>query len=286
MSAHKHIKHLKRHRNILYTLVVLLLIFQIASFVTISGHASRIIAQQEEIKNSLQGNLDREIGTVRQELRFNVQELTGAIVQQESDIRQEINLIKTSQTDFSDVVEDSIRGVVSVTTDKSAGSGFFIHPAGYVVTNWHVIQGASFVRIVDYNGGIIEAQIVGADEFTDIALLKVPGIFESFELEKSDNVQVGEKVVAIGNPLGLSFTVTEGIVSAVDREGPNGLKAYVQTDVTLNPGNSGGPLIDREGKVVGVNNFKIGGAESLGFALESDVIKEEVNRLANQSLIS
>ncbi|NCO11806.1 trypsin-like serine protease [Candidatus Pacearchaeota archaeon] len=286
MSTHRHIRNLKIHRNVLYTLVVALLIFQAASFVVISGQASKVIAQQEEIKDYFEGKIEGEIKDVRQELRFSVQELTKAIAEQGSNIRQEIDLLKLTQDDFSGVVDESIRSVVSVTTDRSAGSGFFVHSAGFVVTNWHVIQDAGFVNVVDYNGQEFQAQIVGWDEFTDLALLRVSGIFEHLELEESDNVQVGEKVVAIGNPLGLSFTVTEGIVSAVDREGPNGLKAYVQTDVTLNPGNSGGPLIDKEGKVIGVNNFKIGGAESLGFALESDVVRIKINELANATIIN
>lgn len=286
MSVHKHVKHLKRHRNVLYILVVILLIFQIVSLSIISGKTSKIISEQYGIKNQLEKKIDGEITDIQQELRFNINELTSIIAKQGSDIREEIDLLKSSQDDFSGVAEQAIRGVVSINTDRSAGSGFFVHSGGYVVTNWHVIDGATFVRVVDYNGNVIDAQIVGSDEFTDLALLKVPGLFQPLELEDSDNVQVGEKVVAIGNPLGLSFTVTEGIVSAVDRLGPNGLEAYVQTDVTLNPGNSGGPLIDKEGKVVGVNNFKIGGAESLGFALESDVVKEKINEIANATVIN
>ena len=97
----------------------------------------------------------------------------------------------------------------------------------------------------------------------------------------SDDVQVGEKVIAIGNPLGLSFTVTGGIISAVDRIGPNGLDVYIQTDAALNPGNSGGPLINKEGKVIGINNFKAGGeSENIGFALESNYIIDAVNDIA------
>jgi len=123
------------------------------------------------------------------------------------------------------------------------------------------------------------------DAFADLALLKTNTFFGELKFANSDDVQVGEKVIAIGNPLGLSFTVTEGIVSAVNREGPNGNFDFVQTDVTLNPGNSGGPLINKEGEVIGINNFKIGGAESLGFALESDVVKESINLMVNITII-
>ena len=98
-----------------------------------------------------------------------------------------------------------------------------------------------------------------------------------------------EKVIAIGNPLGLQFSVSEGIVSAVHRQGPSQTNSYIQTDAALNPGNSGGPLINKQGKVIGINNFKVGGGESLGFALESNYIENIVNQIAleklNQTLI-
>ena len=108
-------------------------------------------------------------------------------------------------------------------------------------------------------------------------------------LGNSDKVQVGEKVIAIGNPLGLQFSVSQGIISAVHRIGINGIEAYLQTDAALNPGNSGGPLINTQGKVIGINNFKIGSGENLGFALESNYIIDSVNdiyfQLFNETLI-
>jgi len=113
-------------------------------------------------------------------------------------------------------------------------------------------------------------------------LLKISGDYNSIELGDSDDIQIGEKVIAIGNPLGLQFSVSEGIVSAINREGTNGIEAYIQTDAALNPGNSGGPLINKQGKVIGINNFKIGGGESLGFALESNYIKEVVNQISQE----
>ncbi len=136
-----------------------------------------------------------------------------------------------------------------------------------------------------YDGAKKEALLVGYDSFTDLAVLKIDGTYNSIELENSDNIQLGEKVIAIGNPLGLQFTITEGIVSALKRTGPNQLSAYIQSDVTLNPGNSGGPLINKNGKVVGVNNFKLGNAEAVGFALESNLVKEKVNEIVVRELI-
>ena len=115
-------------------------------------------------------------------------------------------------------------------------------------------------------------------------MLKIEGTFTPISLANSDDVQIGQKVIAIGNPLGLQFSVTEGIVSAINRAGSNGLKDYIQTDAALNPGNSGGPLIDTSGKVIGINNFKIGGSENIGFALESNYIKQTINGFSQQDL--
>jgi len=132
---------------------------------------------------------------------------------------------------------------------------------------------------------MMPAEVIGFNWISDVAVIKIEGKHPYLELADSDNLKPGSKVIAIGNPLGLSFTVTEGIVSAVKRVGPNSKAEYIQTDVSLNPGNSGGPLIDVNGKVVGINNFKIGEAENLGFALESNALKNYVNEIVNSTLI-
>lgn len=259
----------------------MILILQVISFVTISSKASKIISDQDNLRE----DLDTYIDEVKQENQVSLNEILKIVSQQKNDFEGQIDLLKASQQDFSGIIENAVKGVVSIRTEKSIGSGFIIDSRGYIVSNYHVIEGASMIKIFTFDGQEYDVELVNGDPFTDLVLLKATGFFNSLELESSDNVQTGEKVIAIGNPLGLSFTVTEGIVSATKREGPNGLKAYVQTDVTLNPGNSGGPLINRNGKVIGVNNFKIGGAESLGFALESDIIKQKINEFANQILI-
>ena len=242
-----------------------------------SSQASKIIAQQENLQNSF----DSQVNELKVENQAVINEIIEALSAQKTDLEKQINLLKASQDDFSGVIEDVVRGVVSIRTDRSVGSGFIVDPRGYVVTNYHVINGANQVRVSLYDGQEFDATVISGDVFMDIAVLKIPGFFDFLEFADPEGVQPGTKVIAIGNPLGLSFTVTEGIVSAVDREGPNGLDSYIQTDVTLNPGNSGGPLIDKTGKVVGVNNFKIGGAESLGFALEGNVVKQKVEEFLN-----
>jgi len=282
-----HQKRINTHKNVLYGLVVILLILQIISFVIVTSQVSRLDYEREELKGLLADSvavIRENINGVQLENQAAISELSRRLSEQKEDIQGEINLIKATQDDFSGVIEDSVRGVVNIGTDISAGTGFIVDSSGYVLTNQHVIQGSSFIRILTYDGDVYNAELVAQDVFLDLALIKVEGEFSELEFADSDSVQVGEKVIAIGNPLGLSFTVTEGIISAVKRTGPNGVQAYIQTDVTLNPGNSGGPLINKQGKVVGVNNFKIGGAESLGFALESNVVSEFVDNALTQNL--
>ena len=284
MSYHKHVRQLKTHRNVLYGIVVLLLLLQIVSFLVTGSQVSKILLKQDSISNNL-GELKDEIEQARQDAQFGINSLADEIVTQRTDIENQINLLKTEQADFSAVIDKAIPGVGSIITDKASGSGFIISDDGYVITNYHVINGANIIKVQTYDGSRRDAVLIGYDGFIDLALLKIEGSFNSLKLADSDNVQIGEKVIAIGNPLGLQFTVTEGIVSGLKRVGPNGLAAYIQTDVTLNPGNSGGPLINKEGDVIGINNFKLGGAEGLGFALESKVAKEYINLIANFQLV-
>ncbi len=174
--------------------------------------------------------------------------------------------------------------MVTIKTDISQGTGFIITNDGYVVTNYHIMQGAQVAMIITSDDDNHAVSSVGHNSGLDIALLKISGTYDELELGNSNNVQVGERVIAIGNPLGLQFTVTEGIVSAIHRTGPNNLDAYIQTTAALNPGNSGGPLIDTKGEVIGINNFKVGGgSESLGFALESNYIKQAVNDIYQEN---
>lgn len=284
---------MERHANILYTLVVLLVVFQITTFlfVTIqfSRLASKIDFEVDRVETNLSNKFTNLVEDYNAEYQRNFNELSIALTQQAEQQRsfeQEIELIKTSPSDFSDVVEKAIKSVVSVLTESAMGSGFIINNGGYIVTNYHVIENARIVKVLTYDKKILPAEVIGIDKLRDLALLKIDGEYDYLSLGNSDELQIGRRVVAIGNPLGLSFTVTEGIISALDREGPNGIEEYIQTDVSLNPGNSGGPLIDTTGKVIGINNFKIGGAESLGFALESNSIEESVNGIVGKSIIS
>jgi S1-C subfamily serine protease len=200
-------------------------------------------------------------------------------------IDQDITKLKASvSSDFSGIVESTIKSVVTIKTNVAQGSGFIITSDGYVVTNAHVMEGATAAGIITSDGQTHQVKLIGSNSNMDIALLKIDGTYSPLQLADSDNVQIGEKVIAIGNPLGLQFSVTEGIVSAINRPGQNGINAYIQTDAALNAGNSGGPLVDVNGEAIGINNFKIGGSENLGFALESNYIKQTVNSISQSSL--
>lgn len=272
---------MKHHINVLYGAVVLLLVVQMVAFISISSQSAKIIARQDNFELGIQGSLNE----IKQENQYRVGEIVRTISQQKTDFENQIQLLKSTQQDFSLVIEDSLKKVVTIATDVSAGTGFSVGDEGYIITNNHVIEGSNVVQVQTYDRRVYTAEVIGRNGDRDVAVLKISEELEGFELADSDDVVTGQKVIAIGNPLGLSFTVTEGIVSATHREGPNGLAGYIQTDVTLNPGNSGGPLIDKDGKIVGMNNFKVGGAEALGFALESKFIAETANEIAGKTIV-
>jgi len=248
------------------------------------------------VQQNLQyAQLTDKISEVQTNIQSQINLLSGSLADTQLNLeenQQQLSMLKASVgEDFSGVYSDSVDSVVIVSTDTGQGTGFIIDEGGYIVTNHHVIEGATRAGIYTSDGkGPYQVSLVGEDDFMDLALLKIDGDFEELELGDSDKIRVGEKVIAIGNPYGLQFSATSGSVSQIHREGPNSLEAYVQIDAAINPGNSGGPLLNREGKVIGVINFKVGDAEGLGFALESNYVKVFVNEIAqeklNQTLIS
>ncbi len=169
---------------------------------------------------------------------------------------------------------------------QSAGSGVIIDAeAGYVLTNHHVIDGADVVRVTLSDKRQVEAEIIGSDAGTDIALLRIEADdLTDVELGDSDALEVGDFVVAIGNPFGLGQTVTSGIVSALGRNGLNadGYEDFIQTDASINPGNSGGALINLDGQLVGINTAIIapgGGNVGIGFAVPTNMAREVKEQL-------
>jgi serine protease Do len=176
-------------------------------------------------------------------------------------------------------------GQPSRRTVRSMGSGFVINSAGYIVTNNHVVDGASEISVKIDDGREMPGKVVGRDPRTDLALLKVEATgLPVIPLGDSSELQVGEPVMAIGNPFGLERTVTTGIVSATGRvigQGP--YDDFIQTDASINPGNSGGPLINARGQAVGINAAifsQNGGSVGIGFAIPVNQAKSVVTQLA------
>ena len=187
-------------------------------------------------------------------------------------------------------------GVPQTTTQQALGSGFVIDKAGHIVTNFHVVQGASKVEVSFSNNERLPATIVGRDPSTDVAVLEVKAhsrAFTPLALGNSDLVEVGDSVVAIGNPLGEDRSITSGIVSALQRQivAPNGapIDHVIQTDAALNHGNSGGPLLNARGQVVGVNSqIQTDGSNGnigIGFAIPINTVKSVAAQLISKGVV-
>lgn len=216
---------------------------------------------------------------------------------------------------IADIIETSSKSIVGITNIQSqsnpfsqsqgnvesgSGSGVIFKKEGnsaFIVTNNHVIEGASKVEVSLYNGEKIDAEVIGADALTDLAVVKIDADKAADVIEFGDSsvLRAGDQVLAIGNPLGLdlSRTVTQGIVSAVDRSISVPTSAgewemnVIQTDAAINPGNSGGALINTDGKVIGINSLKISqnGVEGLGFAIPSNEALPIVNQLIEKGKV-
>lgn len=175
---------------------------------------------------------------------------------------------------------------------RSLGSGFIISPDGYIVTNDHVVGDADKITVRLSDEDEFEAKIIGTDDKTDLALIKIEAEepFQSVPLGNSSDLQIGDWVMAIGNPFGLEQTVTAGIVSAKGRViGAGPYDDFIQTDASINPGNSGGPLLNLQGEVVGINSaiFSQGGGNiGIGFAIPIDMAKSIINQLKNSGKVT
>lgn len=191
----------------------------------------------------------------------------------------------------SQAIEPSpVRGIVP---KEGTGSGFVYDPKGHVITNFHVIRDAQTVQVTLESGATVPAKLVGADPLNDLAVLQVnvpAGQLTPVTLGNSEDLRVGQRVVAIGNPFGLDRTLTTGVVSALGRKLDIGngrlLGEMIQTDAAINPGNSGGPLLDSRGRVIGINTAiqaSDEGAVGIGFAVSVETIKRVVPYLIVQS---
>jgi S1-C subfamily serine protease len=255
--------------------------------------SSTLTEQDEAILQEI-ATLDEQYGEVVSDLQSQVDEqgkktqkqltsLVGAIddvrtvsEQQISSLQDNIAKIKTQNADFSGILDEVIASVVSVSTNVGSGSGVIVDSRGYLVTNYHVVSGATAASIVTSDGKAHATYMVGYNANIDLALLRIEGTFDALPFGDSDDANVGERVIAVGNPGGLDFTVTEGIISAKNRAGPNGV-FYLQHDVPINPGNSGGPLVDASGRIVGINTLKFDGFEGIGFAIPANTVETFVD---------
>jgi S1-C subfamily serine protease len=197
----------------------------------------------------------------------------------------------SSEQHLSDVYEHVIQSVVNVSVatrdgGSGTGSGFVIDTDGHIVTNNHVIENASYIEVSFNNGTIVEADLVGRDPDSDLAVIRVDPAeadLQPVTFADSDNVFIGQQTLAIGSPFNQDFTLTTGIVSALGRSLRNdnlfSIPELIQTDAAINPGNSGGPLLDMAGNVIGVNTAILSGtgtAAGIGFAIPSNTVRRVV----------
>ncbi len=176
--------------------------------------------------------------------------------------------------------------VVLIETDLGLGSGFVYDESGHIITNYHVVEDASAIQVTFLDGATTSAEVIGSDPYSDIAVIRLDQQITTLQavvLGNSSNILVGEPVVAMGNPYGLSDTLTAGIVSSLGRsiDAPGGyvIIDIIQLDAAINPGNSGGPLVNVKGQVVGVNTAiqsETGSFAGIGFAIPSDTVKREI----------
>ncbi|ACK70000.1 2-alkenal reductase [Gloeothece citriformis PCC 7424] len=169
--------------------------------------------------------------------------------------------------------------------ERGTGSGFIISSDGELLTNAHVVQGATAVKVTLKNGRTYEGQVIGIDEMTDVAVVKIEATdLPTVSLGEAQTLQPGEWAIAIGNPLGLDNTVTVGIISALGRTStevgvPDKRVRFIQTDAAINPGNSGGPLLNSQGEVVGINTAIRANAQGLGFAIPIETATKVADQL-------
>ena len=207
------------------------------------------------------------------------------------------NIPQEGGMSWQDIYEKNISSVVSISTPYSSGTGVILSANGYIVTNSHVIENAQDITVLLSDDRRFSAWIVGDDPVSDLAVLRIEATdLMPAEFGDSEVLRVGDAVAAIGNPLGLELrgTFTDGIISAINRDVTvNGRSmTLLQTNAALNSGNSGGPLVNCHGQVIGINTLKISaftnnaGVEGLGFAIPSATVKEIVDQLVSQGFVS
>jgi serine protease Do len=192
---------------------------------------------------------------------------------------------------FNDDLFDFLDEGTPKKRQQSLGSGVIVSPDGYILTNYHVIEGADEIKVTLYDKSTYKGKVTGIDPKTDLAVVKIEATsLPAARWSDSDILQVGEFVLAFGNPYGLSHTVTMGIISAVGRAnvGIADYEDFIQTDAAINPGNSGGPLVDARGELIGINTAifsRSGGYQGIGFAVPSNMARSVFEQLAKEGKV-
>lgn len=257
---------------------------------TAPAHADRVVLQNGSVIEAATVTDDGEVVTV--DLGFESLEIPKASVVEIFETKRE-QLYRVAvageEADLDDNVEAVDEAVVLVRTPVALGSGFMVHPEGYLVTNDHVIEGTTELTVIVYRkatDGLRKDEyknirIVASSEMLDLALLKIeqdePEEFVTVPLGESNDVVQGQKVFAVGNPMGLERSLSEGIVALKSRLLSG--QTYVQTTAALSPGNSGGPLFNMRGEVIGVNSLKVmaAGAEGLSFSIPVNRVRQFID---------
>jgi S1-C subfamily serine protease len=250
--------------------------------VVMVSHYSEVQAQTQVKENQTSGQIEKPA--------LQLQQSQSTLIDIFKRIENSVVQITTTRSDPNQLI--IINGVPSTGRNSALGSGFVLDKQGHVLTNNHVVDGATKADITFVDGNTYSAKVIGRDSFGDLAVLQITDNFSDEKLlplpiVNSSNVQVGEQLIAIGNPFGLSASMTTGIVSQIGRLLPDSQTNYaipntIQTDAAINPGNSGGPLLNMKGNVIGMNTaiFSSTGAYSgVGFAIPSESIIRELPSL-------
>ena len=195
---------------------------------------------------------------------------------------QDINII--NKYSYNNIYNSVKNSVVTIQTDKGRGSGVIVTDDGHVVTNEHVIRGASRVNIISLDNNAYSAEVVGLDIITDIALLKSDFKGKAISFSDSSTVKIGDIVLAIGNPFGVGQTLTKGIISRTNSGHitENPLDEFLQSDAAINPGNSGGAMVNIKGGLIGINTMNLslgGGSDGIGLAVPSNLVRNITQQL-------
>jgi len=235
----------------------------------------------ESTTSYLQSNLN----VIEQTSKQQIAELSGQIKNVElksisnmADLKDQLGDLNIDAS-FADIIQQVLPAVVAINANGGIGSGAVYKSDGYIVTNKHVVQGETSVTVKTFDQKQYTGQVIGESSTKDIAIIKITANNLPFLLfANSADAKIGEKVIALGSPGGLDFTVTEGIISALNRiiGGVN----HLQTDVSINPGNSGGPLVNKAGKILGINTMKIQGFEGVGFSISSNEVQTAISEIS------